>query len=522
MGRAPCCDKSKVRSGPWSPEEDFKLVTFIQKHGHTNWRALPKQAGLLRCGKSCRLRWINYLRPDVKRGNFTPQEEQTIIDLHTSIGNKWSKIAAYLPGRTDNEIKNVWNTHLKKRLLQTDKNAVINCHKNEANDIESSHMNCSASSSSASSTSADENVEKLLIPDQAVPDSEVMMKNPNDDHHSTSSSHACNVSYNTCPDNTRPEDSSKSEVTVNEEEGEPETRLDPDLDFWQVLDSLDPLQPTKTENNVGKQEKTNLSVSGESFESEAGISKWMRFLESELGLTSDGDCLPVDQDLMMTANRQHTEVHNSFSQMQRKVDIVVGSSTHVVVVLLCCFCVWLQERRVINPESSQVIFERERGRETTAISLAMGKSKDDYKRKRSSPSSPPSGDEARTKRRKSREDEKKHKSKKKHKSHKTSTRHSDKGKKSDGKHKDKGRKRDNASKFKVQELSKDDYFSKSNEFAVWLKEERNVFFSDLSSDSARSLFSEFVAEWNNQELESKYYEGITTGPRSSHKWNIKQ
>ncbi|KAL0443146.1 UNVERIFIED_CONTAM: Style cell-cycle inhibitor 1-A [Sesamum latifolium] len=152
----------------------------------------------------------------------------------------------------------------------------------------------------------------------------------------------------------------------------------------------------------------------------------------------------------------------------------------------------------------------------------MGKSKADYKRKRSSPSSPPSGDEARIKRRKSREDEKKHKSKKKHKSHKTSSRHSDKGKKSDGKHKDKGRKRDNASKLKVQELSKDDYFSKSNEFAVWLKEERNVFFSDLSSDSARSLFSEFVSEWNNQELESKYYEGITTGPRSSHKWNIKQ
>ncbi|KAK4398741.1 Style cell-cycle inhibitor 1-B [Sesamum angolense] len=143
----------------------------------------------------------------------------------------------------------------------------------------------------------------------------------------------------------------------------------------------------------------------------------------------------------------------------------------------------------------------------------MGKSKDDYKRKRSSPSSPPSGDEARIKRRKSREDEKKHKSKKKHKSHKTSTRHSDKGKKSDGKHKDKVHKRDNSSKLKVQELSKDDYFSKSNEFAAWLKEERNVFFSDLSSDSARSLFSEFVSEWNNQELESKYYEGITTGPR---------
>ncbi|XP_055823071.1 transcription factor MYB58-like [Solanum dulcamara] len=117
-GRAPCCDKSKVKKGPWSCEEDLRLITFIQKNGHKNWRSLPKQAGLLRCGKSCRLRWINYLRPDVKRGNFTPQEEDTIIKLHLSFGNKWSKIASHLPGRTDNEIKNVWNTHLKKRLIK--------------------------------------------------------------------------------------------------------------------------------------------------------------------------------------------------------------------------------------------------------------------------------------------------------------------------------------------------------------------------------------------------------------------
>ncbi|XP_020203376.1 transcription factor MYB58 [Cajanus cajan] len=115
-GRAPCCDKTQVKRGPWSPSEDLKLIAFIQKYGHENWRALPKQAGLLRCGKSCRLRWINYLRPDVKRGNFTPKEEETIIRLHKALGNKWSKIASSLPGRTDNEIKNVWNTHLKKRL----------------------------------------------------------------------------------------------------------------------------------------------------------------------------------------------------------------------------------------------------------------------------------------------------------------------------------------------------------------------------------------------------------------------
>lgn len=107
MGRSPCCEKGHINKGAWSKEEDKRLIAYIRVHGEGCWRSLPKAAGLLRCGKSCRLRWINYLRPDLK------QEDQLIIKLHTLLGNKWSMIA----GRTDNEIKNYWNTHLRKKLL---------------------------------------------------------------------------------------------------------------------------------------------------------------------------------------------------------------------------------------------------------------------------------------------------------------------------------------------------------------------------------------------------------------------
>ncbi|KAB1224740.1 Transcription factor MYB46 [Morella rubra] len=109
-------NKSKLRKGLWSPEEDEKLMRYMLTNGQGCWSDIARNAGLQRCGKSCRLRWINYLRPDLKRGAFCPQEEELIVHLHSILGNRWSQIAARLPGRTDNEIKNFWNSTLKKRL----------------------------------------------------------------------------------------------------------------------------------------------------------------------------------------------------------------------------------------------------------------------------------------------------------------------------------------------------------------------------------------------------------------------
>ncbi|KAK8630974.1 hypothetical protein V6N13_079742 [Hibiscus sabdariffa] len=132
MGRTPCCDDKDLKKGPWDPEEDEILINYINKHGHGSWRSLPKLAGLGRCGKSFRHRWTNYLRPDIKRGPFTVDEEKLVIQLHAILGNSLSLICIILLGTIPggqplllnyrderiNEIKNLWNTHLKKRLLR--------------------------------------------------------------------------------------------------------------------------------------------------------------------------------------------------------------------------------------------------------------------------------------------------------------------------------------------------------------------------------------------------------------------
>ncbi|CAI9286257.1 unnamed protein product [Lactuca saligna] len=107
--------KKEINRGAWTAEEDEKLAEAIEIHGPKKWTVIAAKAGLQRCGKSCRLRWLNYLRPNIKRGNISDQEEDLIIRLHKLLGNRWSLIAGRLPGRTDNEIKNYWNSHLSKK-----------------------------------------------------------------------------------------------------------------------------------------------------------------------------------------------------------------------------------------------------------------------------------------------------------------------------------------------------------------------------------------------------------------------
>ncbi|XP_062110101.1 transcription factor MYB24-like isoform X1 [Humulus lupulus] len=111
-------EEAELRRGPWTLEEDTLLIHYISLHGEGHWNLLAKRAGLKRTGKSCRLRWLNYLKPDIKRGNLTPQEQLLILELHSKWGNRWSRIAQHLPGRTDNEIKNYWRTRVQKQARQ--------------------------------------------------------------------------------------------------------------------------------------------------------------------------------------------------------------------------------------------------------------------------------------------------------------------------------------------------------------------------------------------------------------------
>ncbi|KAK8946448.1 Myb-related protein 306 [Platanthera zijinensis] len=111
-----------IRKGPWQAEEDAALMDYVAKHGPRDWSSIRSKGLLPRTGKSCRLRWVNKLKPGLKTGcKFSPEEERIVIDLQEIFGNRWAQIATYLPGRTDNDVKNFWSTRRKRlaRLLQS-------------------------------------------------------------------------------------------------------------------------------------------------------------------------------------------------------------------------------------------------------------------------------------------------------------------------------------------------------------------------------------------------------------------
>ncbi|XP_018450643.1 transcription factor MYB106-like isoform X2 [Raphanus sativus] len=152
MGRKTWFDDDGMKKGEWTAEEDEKLIAYINEHGMCDWRSIPKRAGLRRCGKSCRLRWLNYLRPGIKRGKFTPQEEEKIIKLHAVLGNRWASIAKHMENRTDNDIKNHWNSCLKKKLSRNGIDPMTHEPINNNLTVTTTYVECGSSSTTTGPT----------------------------------------------------------------------------------------------------------------------------------------------------------------------------------------------------------------------------------------------------------------------------------------------------------------------------------------------------------------------------------
>ncbi|KAI4336136.1 hypothetical protein L6164_014704 [Bauhinia variegata] len=143
--------RDAYKKGLWNVEEDKILMDYIKKHGIGRWNRIPKVSGLKRCGKSCRLRWMNYLSPNVKRGDFSAEEEDLIIRLHSLLGNRWSLIAGRVPGRTDNQVKNYWNTRLSRKLGVKEGKTKVSAFPNTLTNIEPKENSNSPSGSNSKS-----------------------------------------------------------------------------------------------------------------------------------------------------------------------------------------------------------------------------------------------------------------------------------------------------------------------------------------------------------------------------------
>ncbi|XP_027929996.1 transcription factor MYB90-like [Vigna unguiculata] len=128
---------SGLRKGAWSQTEDERLRECVQLYGEGKWHLVPQRSGLNRCRKSCRLRWLNYLKPNIKRGDFSEDEVDLIIRLHKLLGNRWSLIAGRIPGRTSNDVKNYWNTNMRRKVQSHSKDEENN-NKNNVKESERS------------------------------------------------------------------------------------------------------------------------------------------------------------------------------------------------------------------------------------------------------------------------------------------------------------------------------------------------------------------------------------------------
>ncbi|KFK35251.1 hypothetical protein AALP_AA5G260400 [Arabis alpina] len=151
MKKTESTKKEEIKKGPWKAEEDEVLLNHVNRYGPRDWSSIRSKGLLHRTGKSCRLRWVNKLRPNLKNGcKFSAEEERIVIELQSEFGNKWARIATYLPGRTDNDVKNFWSSRQKRlaRILHNSSDA-------------SSSSNLNPKSSSSSSQNKGKNVKPI-------------------------------------------------------------------------------------------------------------------------------------------------------------------------------------------------------------------------------------------------------------------------------------------------------------------------------------------------------------------------